>query len=208
VTTGQPNCSGSDDLGYCRGPFHDPSCGSIATTEIGEAMRDSGAYRRLASQPFTDSQGRTWQDQRGDPVTLTGHVEAASGERLGGGAAFETGYGKRGLISPQRQARFGDYDDPADRGTAPSHETAAVVGLAAEQMGLSRQSHAFERGMARLADHALRRPGGSQRVHPDFGGAESPRERRERISAERGAVQPRQFGEDPVCGSLGYYEAG
>jgi hypothetical protein len=208
--TGRANCGPSDDLGYCTGPFHDPSCGSIASTEIGEAMRETGAYRRLASQPFADSNGRTWSDQHGDPVTLTGHVEAASGERLRDGAAFETGHGRRSLTTPQRVQRFADpsADPGTDAGTAVPRETAALTGLAAMAMGLPRHRPASERGVERLADHALRRPGGPHRVHPDFGGVESPRERRERISAERGTGQLRAFGDEPVCGSLGYYEAG
>lgn len=49
--TGRPNCGASDDLGYCINASHDLDCGSIASTEIGDAMRDSGAYARTAAQP-------------------------------------------------------------------------------------------------------------------------------------------------------------
>jgi hypothetical protein len=219
TVTGRPACGSVDDLGYCRETAHDVDCGSIASTEIGETLRDSGAYARLASQPWADQHGRTWADQFGRPVTLTGHVEAATGERLGHGVQFETGAGRPDVVSPQRQARFGDpsADPGEDPGGGVPPETAAVAAAYFQQAegnlpglfgrDVRRERERFTEHATEAAVNAALSGSGSGRLrHPDYG-SESPGERRERIHAQRGAVQPREFGEPPVNGSLGYYEA-
>lgn len=63
-----------------------------------------------------------------------------------------------------------------------------------DAMGISRPATGRERGLAALADRALRSAGtmrSSRLPHPDFGG-ESPRERAERVRAARPArtLQP------------------
>jgi hypothetical protein len=188
--TGRANCGASDEFGHCIEPYHAAGCGSIASTEIAEALRDSGAYARLASQPFADANGRHWADQFGRPVTAAGHIEAAAGERLGGGAAFESGYGKRDLISPQRQARFADYDDPEDPGGGVPYETAALAGavqaqarLAGRDAAWERERHAERRTEAAVSA-ALSGRGLARRPDDAF----DVTSRREHIAAQRGAV--------------------
>src|SRR5690242_6460083 len=57
-------------------------------------------------------------------VAISSRSAVSSGERLGGGAAFETGEPRRELISTQRIPVFGDPDDPdAGRGRRISRET-------------------------------------------------------------------------------------
>ena len=45
--TGQPNCGASDEFGYCVEPNHAMSCGSLATTQIGEELRDAGTMAEI-----------------------------------------------------------------------------------------------------------------------------------------------------------------
>jgi hypothetical protein len=71
---------------------------------------------QIAVRPHLDADGRAWQDRQfGAPMTLTDHVEASTGVRLGDVSQFETGRSRRELVSPRRPARFGDPDaDPED----------------------------------------------------------------------------------------------
>ncbi len=189
TVTGRPACGAVDEFGYCVEPDHSPGCGSLATTEIGEALRDSGAYARLAARPFTDANGRQFTDQFGQPLTATGHLEAATGERLGNGSVFETGYGARELLAPQRQAVFGDPDDPHDSGAHVPHTTAATVAAYRAQAGLGSSTSAADarerytdRRTAALVD-AMTRGGAVARPDDRW----DMNTRRERVRAERGS---------------------
>jgi hypothetical protein len=138
---------------------------------------------------------------------------SATGERLGNGTVFETGHGRRDLITPQRRPVLADpnADPGTDPGTGVPYGTAAVADAAREAMGLpapgsaARSRERFTERRTEAALNAALSGRGLARRPDDF---ESPRERRERIAAQRGAVQPREFGEPPVCGSLGQFDVG
>lgn len=198
--THQPNCGASDEFGHCIEPYHSAGCGSVASTDVAEALRDSGAYARLAADPFTDQPGRVWDDQHGQPMTLRGHVEASIGQRLGDGAAFETGTGPRELTTPKPWPMLRDPDDPDDPGQPLPDVSryAAAMGITAPSAAAERSRFAARRAQA-ISDAVLR---GGGRVHADRG--ETVRERNERLHQP---VQPRQVG-DTWNGSLPAYEAG
>jgi hypothetical protein len=203
--TGRANCGPTNDLGYCQERYHSPGCGSLATTEIAEAMRDSGSYARLAALPFEDVDGMPWASTDGEAMTLRDHVEAATGERLGDGVGFETGHGKRAVVSAAPLAVFADPDDPdtarVDRVPDDAWATAAQV-LA--QAGITKRSAAAERARhaGRTARVAL--SGRGTRPDPDFDMST----RRERVREAWGAPEPVRYGDEPVLGSLAAYEAG
>ena len=150
AVTGIYPCGTSDEFGRCAEPYHSADCGSLATTEIAEALQESGAYADRAGEALADSSGRAWADQEGQPMNLTDHIEAATGQRLAGGSLFESGYGHRELVSPQRQARYGDPSDPDDPGT----DLPDISALTA-QLGLSDRSAAGERDRARSDPRAI-----------------------------------------------------
>jgi hypothetical protein len=92
------------------------------------------------------------------------------------------------------------------------YETAALAAAVLAQSGdglkgpdAARQRERFTEHRTQLAVSAALSGQGLAR-RPDDG--ETARERNERLHAQRGTAQPREFGEAPVCGSLGYYEAG
>jgi hypothetical protein len=205
--TGQPNCSGSDDFGMCRGRYHDASCGSLASTDIAEGLREAGAYRRLASLPFETANG-VWQDRSGGLMTLADHVEAATGERLRRDSVFESGGARRDVAAPGLDARYGDPDEPGRPSTAFPDDTAAVAGAVRAQMGIPKRDAAAERDryterrLAGALSQALSGRGLARQ--PDF----DMTARRQDIREAYGPPQPVQFGEGPVNGSLASYEAG
>jgi hypothetical protein len=204
--TGQPNCSGSDEFGYCRGPFHDASCGSLADTQTAEALRETGAYRRLASQPFATQNG-VWQDRSGGLMTLADHVEAQTGQRLRN-PLFETGAARRGLAAPGSDPRYGDPDEPGRPGTPFPDDTADRAGAVRAAMGYTKRDAAAER--ARFTERRLQGAlsqalsGRGVSRQPDFDVAA----RRQSIREAYGPPVPVQFGEGPVGGSLAMFEAG
>jgi hypothetical protein len=97
-------CGSVDEFGRCAEPYHAADCGSLADTVTAQALIDDGVYARRSAQPMADANGRVWRDQDGQPMTLTDHIEAASGQRLTRGSLFESGLGHRELAAPARQA--------------------------------------------------------------------------------------------------------
>ena len=179
-------------------------CGSLATTEMAQALLEDGQFDDRAVRPAFDASGRLWADRRHQsPMSMTDHIEAATGQRLGDVSLFETGRPRRELASPQRQARYGDLDDPDDGG----QDITAPRGLAAS-LGLVSADPARERERARDRANlqyaaALHRQGG--RMHPDM--AESTRERQARMHRPAVPVQVRAP-DDGLHGAQPQYTAG
>jgi hypothetical protein len=138
-------------------------------------------------------------------MTLAGHLESATGQRLLRDSLFEDGQPRREVTMPQREHVFGDYDDPdaAPYGFAP--QTRAVAALAAAQMGITPASASRERERyagrrdAAISQAVLR--GGTRPPHPDWYGEST----RERAGRYKTGGMPAQFGDEPVAGSLPGY---
>lgn len=186
--TGQPNCGLSDDLGYCTERFHQPGCGSAASPDIALGLITEGVYQSRALSPFPDSRGLVWRDQQfGSPMTLTDHVETATGQRQADVNPFSPG--RRNLITAQRPLVFGDTDDPdAIPAGVPASTRRTVDQLAAS---LGARDHLADREAARRErDRMLARMRPAR--HPDY--AQRPERHREPPRmVQFGGDDPRQL---------------
>jgi hypothetical protein len=181
--TGQATCGVADDLGYCMSPHHDAGCGSYAGPDVSEALRDVGAYAERASRPWLDSHGRIWHDQAtGSQMTLLDHVEAATGERLGDASLFESGHGRRPLATPEREARWGDPDDPRH----PGRDLHGARSLT-QQLGLDGGPDPARERARVLADPRRAQALLSVKARTGDGNTETARERGERLRQSRQA---------------------
>ena len=61
-TTGMETCGTADDLGYCMERFHAPGCGSAATPDIVEGLREQ--MELTAMRPWAGEDGLVWTDRR------------------------------------------------------------------------------------------------------------------------------------------------
>jgi len=109
---------------------------------------DSQAWRdvlaRRASMPIADQHGRVAVDETGQPMTATGHIEAASGERQGEGPWLGNRSRRRELVSPQRQHVVGD--PPADSPYStqiPASASVTAAALIAQAGSLQRQRQPY-----------------------------------------------------------------
>lgn len=182
-TTGMATCGTADDLGYCRERFHAPGCGSAATPDITEALRPQLAD--IALRPHIGADGQVTFDRRfGSPMTLTDHIEAATGQRLGDASLWESHRGqRRELAAPLRTSPY------------PAVTVATATALAA-QAGISTPADTAVQRAAAVREHdrqaaRLRGP-----RHADY---------TEHASPARRAVELAQFGDEPLHGSLPVY---
>jgi hypothetical protein len=200
VIPGSP-CGEPDLTGRCMERYHQHGCSAIASPDIATVLQSGGAYDRLASQPWLDDNHRLWQDQHGSAMTLADHLRAASGTRRT--PEPFTGQRSREVPQAQRQARYGDPDDPRDPGEdlnpAAMAALARRTGLRQPTAASERERYAALRNRA-LADIGLRAHG---RVHPDL--AESTRERAARLHRP---VVLTEAEADPGPGGLMRYTAG
>lgn len=151
-----------------------------------------------------DSRDRFYTDQHGNPMTLAGHLEALTGQRLHRDSLFESGQPRREVTMPQRELVVGDPDDPEEASYGFADGTRQVAAWAAAQMGIAPAS--ASRGPDRFRaqrDAAASRPALARPARlPRPGLGESTRERAERRKS--GMVQVN----DPVMGELPVYMAG
>jgi hypothetical protein len=198
VGRGSP-CGVIDATGRCGEPYHSPSCGSLASTDIAEGLQASGAYARIAGQAMLDADGRSWG------VTMGGWLESATGQRQA-----QSGWqgGSRELTSIRRHPAFGNPDDPDAVPQGFPASTRATAAALAAQAGLTVRTADEIRASASV-EQASRITGmlmsGRARPGPDDG--ESTRERRERM--HRPAVPvPVDQPDDGLRGALPQYMAG
>jgi hypothetical protein len=201
VSYGDP-CGVVDPVtGRCGERFHEHGCNSIASPDIATGLASGGAYDRLTGQPWLDQNHRLWTDQAtGSAMTLSDHLLAASGTRRT--PAPFTGQRRGEVPQAARQARYGDPDDPGDRG-----EDMPSARALADRAGLPRQPTAVRererytglRNRA-LADMALR-----SRGHAHMDVSESTRERAARMHRP---VVLQEAEADPGTGGLMRYRAG
>ena len=181
-------------------PNHESSCGSLATSEIGEALRASGQLAAIASRPVAGGDG---------PVRRSAHPD-----RHGRGPdwprapparrPFETGAARPELTKPARQPRYGDYD--GGEGEAFTASTRAAAAQIAQQMGIERTSPR-ERGMQRLASYALSNRQPVRPVHPDYSGAGSRRDALRQPVRAGQLTRVNDYG-DGLAGAQPQYSAG
>jgi len=169
-------CGAADDFGRCRSQFHDASCAHVqeAGASYGATPEDSQGWRtalaRRAGQPAADSHDRIFLDQHGRPVTMAGHIEAATGERLGESPFYQGGSKRRELTAPQRQAVLADpsADDPSGAEFPHATRATAAAVIARHLPRAAPHDVRFDRDMTRMdprrqADMARRASAGQRR---------------------------------------------
>lgn len=188
-------------------PNHYLGCGAVWDSNDTAELLRSGTYEAVAGMSAADSRGRFYADQHGAYMSMTGHIEAMTGQRLRRDSPFEDGLPRRDVTMPQREHVFGDLDDgdgvpqdfaPGTRQTAAL--AAAQAGIAPASASRERQRYAAQRDSA-LAHLALTRP--ARPPHPDYG--ESTRERAARMKRP---IVPVQFNDELLPGELPVYTAG
>ena len=200
TVTGEQTCGVSDDLGYCMERFHAPGCGSAATPDITEALRPELEMR--AHRPHLAEDGEPWIDARfGSPMTLTDHIEAATGVRLGDASLWESHRGqRRELVTPARPQVFGDPDDPDGMPLGVPAATARTAAALAAQGGIETTAdHAGQRAAWRR-EHDRQAARHRPPRHPDYAADLS-----NPMPRERGLAR---FGDEPWNGSLPVYSRG
>lgn len=195
AVTGTATCGPATPEGYCMNMFHEGGCGSAATPDIIEGLRADGVFERKAMSPVTDSRGLEWRDaQYGSPMTMTDHIEALTGQRLGDADPYSV-RPRRELVSPARPAVYGDPDDPhAAPGGIPG-STAATAAALARQIGVrtAADTRADREAAVRQHDRWLSKMGPPR--HADYREFSNP------VHKERELVQVN----DPWNGSLPAY---
>ena len=195
MVTGDHNCGPThpDGLG-CMNSSHEMTCGSLASSEIGQGLQDAGTYRQIAARTVLDATGRPVVTSSGQPGTWSDIIESASGQRVRGAADFEQGRPKDPVASIGREDPYaGSMADPN------------LVQCARDAMGIQPQRTAAEAGRELAARQAVAQMTGwrsSRIVHADYG--ESTRERAER---HHRPAQLQQH-DEPLNGSTGSYRAG
>lgn len=151
-----------------------------------------------AHRPHLGEDGMPWLDQEyGSPMTLTDHIEAATGVRLGDASLWEAHRGqRRPLAQPQRPAAFGDPD--AIPLPFPAHTAVTAAALAA-QAGITTPADAAAQRAAWVAENARQTARLRPPRHPDYAEFSNPARRDTGLAA---------FGEPPWNGSLQAYSAG
>jgi hypothetical protein len=198
TVTGEPTCGVADDLGYCMERFHSPGCGSAATPDITEALRPELEMR--AMRPHLGEDGQPWLDRQfGAPMTLTDHIEAASGIRLGDVSPFETGRTRREVAAVQRPQVFGDPDDPDAMPLPVAASTARTAAALAAQGGIATTADHAEQRAAWRREHDRQAARYRPPRHADYAESSNPMHR------ETGLAQ---FGDEPWNGSLPVYSRG
>jgi hypothetical protein len=188
-------CGTADDLGYCRERFHQPGCGSAATPDITEALRPE--LELAAMRPFAGANGRAWLDQQyGSPMSLTDHIEAATGQRLADASLWESHRGhRRELASPARPATLGDPDNPDAISQAIPAATARTAAAMAAQAGIGTPADARAQRAAFARERARQQARYKPPQHTDY---------RDFSNPVRPAAGPVQVG-DTWNGSLPVY---
>jgi hypothetical protein len=194
-TSGMPTCGPAGDFGYCMNRHHDPSCGSTADTFVAESLRPQMAD--LAHRPHLDEDGLPWIDAEfGSMMTLTDHVEAMTGIRLGDADPYAV-RPRRELIAAARTQVWGDPDDPDSVPMPFSADTAATAAALAAQSGISTYASTAPQRDAYRAEHARQAARLGTPRHADFRADLS-----NPVTRERGLAA---FGDEPWNGSLQTY---
>src|SRR5689334_13724514 len=109
----------------------------------------------IAVRPHLDEDGLPWIDQEfGAPMTLTDHIEALTGQRLGDASLWEAHRGqRRELASPARPQVYGDPDDPDAIPLPFPASTAATVAALAAQAGIQTTADVREQQAAWRREH-------------------------------------------------------
>lgn len=185
-------------------PNHLAGCRSVCTPDEAAELAAQGLYGATAGRPVADARGRVYADQYGREMTMTGHIEALTGQRLRRGSAFEDGLPRREVTAPQRERVYADPDDPDAAPVGFGSRTRQAAALAARHAGIAvagaaekRASYAARQGDAIALGVLTRR---SRAPHPDFG--ESTRERAARLKS---GADPVRFGGDLLPGELPAY---
>jgi hypothetical protein len=133
---------------------HAIGCGSAATPDVVEAVRPQ--LEMMAMRPHLGPDGQPWLDQEyGAPMTLTGHIEALTGVRLGDASLLESHRGqRRPLAQPQRPQVFGDPDDPDAAPQPFPADTARSAAALLGQAGIRTAADAARQRAAWVAEHA------------------------------------------------------
>jgi hypothetical protein len=196
--TGMPTCGPADDMGYCMNRQHDGGCGSLADTFTAEALRPQMAD--LAQRPHLDEYGLPWIDQEfGSAMTLTDHIEAQTGIRLGDADPYAV-RPRRELIAAARPQVWGDPDDPDNVPMPFPASTGATAAALAAQAGISTYASTAPQRDAYRAEHARQAARLGRPRHADFRADLSNPDPRERGLAA--------FGDEPWNGSLQVFTAG
>lgn len=191
-----PTCGTADDLGYCMERFHAPGCGSAASPDITEALRPQ--LEQLVMRPYLGEDGQPWLDQEyGSPMTLTDHLEAASGIRLGDVGLFETGRSRREVAQVQRPQVFGDPDDPDAMPLDIPADTARTAAALAAQSGIATSASHQAQQAAWKAQHARQAARLGSPRHADYAADLS--------NPVPQGTGPVAFGDEPWNGSLQTY---
>jgi hypothetical protein len=157
TVTGMPTCGSSDEYGYCRERYHAPGCGSTAGPDIVENLRPQ--LERIALQPHLGDDGRVWHDRQfGSPMTLTDHIEASTGIRLGDKSLWERDLrdargNRREVAQVQRPQVFGDPDDADALPLPVAASTARTAEALARQAGLPTSASHQEQHAAAVREH-------------------------------------------------------
>lgn len=198
TVTGMPTCGPADEYGYCMNRHHAIGCGSTADTFVAELLRPQMAD--LAQRPHLDEYGLPWIDAEfGSAMTLTDHIEAATGIRLGDAAPYAV-RPRRELITAARPQVYGDPDDPDAVPLPFPEDTMATAAALAAQAGIQTPADAQAQRAAWVYENTRQTARIRPPQHPDYrADLSNPAPRETRLA---------QFGDEPWNGSLPVYMAG
>jgi hypothetical protein len=182
---------------------------ALSADDLAAAYKSGGVYDVVAAEPLEDAYGHAWRDQHGQPMTLSDHVEALTGQRLMHRDSLFSGLGRRELAAPQRVTRFGDYDDPADPGYELSEASQLTMAALRDAMGLPDHAAAREQARDAAFDRLVQRPAQRHRTHGealDYGEGTRERAGRYRMPVTAGSLAQVE-GTEPLFGSLPGYTA-
>jgi hypothetical protein len=132
-------------------------------------------------------------------MTLTDHIEAATGIRLGDVSAFETGRTRREVAAVQRPQVFGDPDDPDAMPLGIPASTARTAAALAAQGGIETTADVREQRAAWRREHDRQAARHRPPRHADYA---------EHATPHRQGIELANFGDEPWNGSLPVFSAG
>jgi hypothetical protein len=202
------SCGAIGRDGSTLAAHHLAGCDAVELTPDDWAIAaEAGMFQGWATQTATDANGYERTDQYGRPLSLTGLLESATGQRLTREDPFSglaPGLARsREVLVAQRAQVFGDPDDPDDPGLEFSPATRQAAQDAAAQMGLASRSAAAIRDAA-IGQMAFGRNPARPRSYgaaADLFG-ETMTERAERLKTPGGLAE---FGDEPLHGSQPVY---
>jgi hypothetical protein len=199
------SCGATAPDGSTAAAHHLAGCdaATVALSPDDWAAAEMGLFQGWATETATDADGYSWTDQYGRPMSMTGLLESATGQRLTRDDPFQ-GLGRnREVLQAQRVPVWGDPDDQ-DGGQEFPGSTRQAARELASAMGLATRSAAEIRDTA-AGQLALRgrapRPTTISAAMDLYG--ETSRERAGRLKG--GGVYPVPYGDEPLHGSQPVY---